>query len=361
MTESPPGGPVYGESGRLTPEELRLAMRNHGLPLEALRYPITPPGLHYTLIHYDVPAVDADAWTLEVAGAVERPLRLTLADLRARPRTRIAVTLECAGNGRALMDPRALSQPWLHEAVGTAEWGGTPLWPILAEAGIAAAAEVVFTGLDRGVERGVEQAYARSLSLDEARRPDVLLVDEMNGQPLPPQHGAPVRLVVPGWYGMASVKWLAGIEVIRGAFDGFQQRQSYRLRQDPGEPGEPLERMLPRALMVPPGIPDFYTRGRVVRPGPLTLVGRAWSGRGPIERVEVSVDGGSTWAAAVVDPPAMGPWAWQAWSFDWTAEPGEIVLACRAIDGVGPTDAPPWNVGGYANPAPHRVEVTVLG
>jgi DMSO/TMAO reductase YedYZ molybdopterin-dependent catalytic subunit len=336
-------------------------MRNHGLPLEALRYPITPPGLHYTLIHYDVPAVDPDAWTLEVGGQVERPLRLTLADLRARPRAHAAVTLECAGNGRALMDPRALSQPWLHEAVGTAEWGGTSLWPVLAEAGIDSTAdEVVFTGLDRGVERGVEQAYARSMSMEEVRRPEVLLVDEMNGQPLPPQHGAPVRLVVPGWYGMASVKWLAGIEVIRGTFDGFQQRQSYRLRQDPAEPGEPLGRMLPRALMVPPGIPDFFTRERVVRPGPTTLVGRAWSGRAPIERVEVSVDGGSTWAAAAVEPSALGPWAWQAWSFDWNAEPGEVVLACRAIDGAGPTDAPPWNVGGYANPAPHRVEVTVL-
>ncbi len=354
-------GPTFGEPGRLTPEELQLATRNHGLPLEALRYPITPPGLHYTLIHYDVPAVDPDAWALEVGGRVERPLRLTLADLRSRPRERLAVTLECAGNGRALMEPRALSQPWLQEAVGTAEWGGTSLWPVLAEAGIDTTAdEVVFTGQDRGVERGLEQAYARSLSLDQARRPEVLLVDEMNGQPLPPQHGAPLRLVVPGWYGMASVKWLSDIEVIGGAFDGFQQRQQYRLRQDPREPGEPLERMLPRALMVPPGIPDFFTRRRVVRPGPVTLAGRAWSGRAPIERVEVSVDGGATWAAATLDPPDLGPWAWQSWSFEWTAEPGDVVLACRATDGAGATDAPPWNVGGYANPEPHRVPVTVL-
>jgi DMSO/TMAO reductase YedYZ molybdopterin-dependent catalytic subunit len=355
-------GPTFGEPGRLTSEELRLAMRNHGLPLEALRYPLTPPGLHYTLIHYDVPAVDPDTWVLEVGGRVERPLRLTLAELRSRPRERIAVTLECAGNGRALMEPRALSQPWLHEAVGTAEWGGTSLWPILAEAGIDTAAdEVVFTGEDRGVERGIEQAYARSLTLDDARQPEVLLVDEMNGQPLPPQHGAPLRLVVPGWYGMASVKWLSGIEVIGGSFDGFQQRQQYRLRQDPGEPGEPLERMLPRALMVPPGIPDFFTRERVVRRGPHTIIGRAWSGRGPIERVEVSADGGGTWADAIVDPPTLGPWAWRSWSFEWiAAEPGEVVLACRATDAAGATDAPPWNVGGYVNPEPHRVPVTVL-
>jgi hypothetical protein len=119
--------------------------------------------------------------------------------------------------------------------------------------------------------------------------------------------------------------------------------------------------MLPRALMVPPGIPDFFTRQRVVRRGPHMIVGRAWSGRAPIERVEVSADGGATWAAAVVDPPDLGPWAWRSWSFEWTAaEPGEVVLACRATDGAGATDAPPWNVGGYANPEPHRVPVTVL-
>ncbi len=356
-------GPTFGEPGRLTPEELQLATRNHGLPLEALRYPITPPGLHYLLIHYDVPAVDPDAWVLEIGGRVGRRLRLTLADLRSRPRERLAVTLECAGNGRALMEPRPLSQPWLQEAVGTAEWGGTALWPLLAEAGLDPGAdEVVFTGLDRGMEGGSEQAYARALPLDEARRAEVLLVDEMNGSPLPPQHGAPVRLVVPGWYGMASVKWLSTIEVVRGPFTGYQNRQSYRLRQDPDEPGSPLTRIAPRALMVPPGIPDFFTRRRIVPPGPVLLTGRAWSGRAPVERVEVSIDGGATWAPATLDPPALGPWAWRSWSFEWRpAGPGEVALACRAIDVVGATDAPTWSVGGYANPAPHRVEVTVQG
>src|SRR5207249_2293209 len=131
-------------------EELRLAGRNHALPLEALRHAITPVGLHYLLIHFDIPHVDPAAWRLEIGGLVERPLTLSLDDLQAWPARTLAVTLECAGNGRALLAPRPVSQPWLQEAVGTAEWTGTPLAPLLREAGLdEGATEVVFTGLDR--------------------------------------------------------------------------------------------------------------------------------------------------------------------------------------------------------------------
>src|SRR5207247_1171316 len=133
-------------------EELQLAARNHGMPLEALRYPITPVGLHYLLIHYDIPLVDADTWRLEVLG--ERALSLSLDELRARPVVELAATMECAGNGRAHLDPRPVSQPWLHEAVGTGRWRGTPLRPLLEEAGAGDAVEVVFRGLDRGIEGG---------------------------------------------------------------------------------------------------------------------------------------------------------------------------------------------------------------
>src|SRR5215218_8102591 len=150
--EAPPG--TIADEG-ISPAELRLAARNHALPLEALRYDITPAGLHYLLIHYDIPAVDAAVFRLEVGGAVETPLSLSLDDLRRRERVAMPITFECAGNGRALLHPRPLSQPWLTEAVGTAEWGGTPLWPLLDEAGVrASAVEVLFTGLDSGVEGG---------------------------------------------------------------------------------------------------------------------------------------------------------------------------------------------------------------
>src|SRR5947207_452151 len=155
----------------ITLDELRLAARNHAFPLELLREPITPAGLHYLLIHFDIPPVDVATWRLELCGRVERQLELTLEDVRSRPSRTLAVTLECAGNGRALLSPRSHSQPWLTEAVGTAEWTGTPLAPLLEEAGLRDdACEVVFTGLDRGVQGGVEQDYESALPLPDAVR-----------------------------------------------------------------------------------------------------------------------------------------------------------------------------------------------
>jgi sulfane dehydrogenase subunit SoxC len=344
-------------------EELQLAARNHGMPLEALRFDVTPIGLHYLLIHYDIPAVDPDTWRLELGGEVERPLSLMLSDLRARPAVELAVTMECAGNGRAVVEPHVVSQPWLYEAVGTARWRGTPLAPLLEEAGVRpGGVEVLFTGLDRGVEGGEEQDYARSIPLSEALRDDVLLAYELNGVPLPPQHGFPLRLVVPGWYGMTCVKWLGRIDVLAEPFDGYQQRHSYRLRQEEGEPGDPVQRIQVRALMIPPGIPDFLTRARFVSAGEQVVEGRAWSGEAAVARVEVSTDGGGRWADAELAPDSQGRWAWRGWRFVWNAAPGEHELCCRARDEAGnvqPLD-PPWNLGGYANNAVQRVRVTVV-
>ncbi|MCI3274023.1 sulfite oxidase [Streptomyces cylindrosporus] len=347
-------------------DELALATRNHGLPLEALRYDVTPPGLHYVLTHYDIPYVPEDTpWRLAVAGRVRRPLELGLAELRAMPRATARVTLECAGNGRALLTPRPVSQPWLVEAVGTAEWTGVPLRLLLAEAGVAAdAVDVVFTGADHGVERGVEQDYQRSLPVAVATgaEPEVLVAYEMNGGPLPPQHGYPLRLVVPGWYGMAHVKWLREVTVADAPFTGFQQAVAYRLRQESGEEGEPVTRIAPRALLIPPGFPDFMSRARVVRPGPVPLQGRAWSGRAPVTRAEVSTDAGRTWHEAELEPDGGRPWAWRRWRYDWTADPGEHVLSARATDAEGHTQPldQHWNRGGFANNLVQRVPVLCL-
>jgi sulfane dehydrogenase subunit SoxC len=345
-------------------EELQLAARNHGMPLEALRWDVTPIGLHYLLVHYDIPEVDPETWRLEVDGLVDRPLSLSLDDLRARPAVEAAVAMECAGNGRARVEPHVVSQPWLLEAVGNARWRGTPLAPLLEEAGIRdGGADVLFTGLDRGVEGGKEQAYARSLSLADASADGVLLAYDMNGAPVPPQHGFPLRLLVPGWYGMTSVKWLSRITVLDGPFDGYQMRHSYRLRQEEEDDGEPVSRMQVRALMIPPGIPDFLTRARILAAGPCTLRGRAWSGEAEVTAVEVSTDGGETWAAAELEPPTLGPWAWRGWRLDWEASPGEYELCCRASDANGNAQPlePSWNLGGYANNAVQRVAVTVSG
>ena len=340
-------------------EELQLAARNHGMPLEALRWPVTPVGLHYLLIHYDVPVVEPETWRLAIRG--ERELEFSLDDLRARPTDEHTVTMECAGNGRARFDPRPVSQPWLNEAIGTARWRGTPLRPLLEEAGVPEwTVEVLFTGLDHGVEGGEEQAFQRALPLEEALRDEVLLAYEMNGAPLPPQHGFPLRLVVPGWYGMTNVKWLERIEFLDTPFAGYQNQQGYRLRQTEEDEGVPLDRMQPRSLMVPPGIPEFMTRDRTVEAGEVVLEGRAWSGLAPIATVEVSADGGSTWAPAELGPED-GRWAWRGWTYRWHAEPGDHVLCSRARDEAG-NEQPlemPWNLGGYANNAVQTVHVTV--
>ena len=352
-----PAGTIADQG--ITPEELRLAARNHGLPLEALRHEITPPGLHYLLIHYDIPHVDPDTFALEITGAVKQPITLSLDDLRARTRVEEPITFECAGNGRALLEPRPISQPWLTEAVGTARWAGTPLAPLLEEAGTAATGvELLFTALDKGIEGGVPQTYERALPLAEAEH--ALLAYEMNGAPLPPQHGFPLRLVVPGWYGMQNVKWLTRITVLEEPYTGFQNSVAYRMYGADGEPGEPVTRMLPRSLMVPPGVPDFLTRVRNLPRGPVTLAGRAWSGHAPIEQVQVSTDDGATFNAAVLDP-ALGEHAWRGWRFDWDAIAGEHVLSSRATDAAGNTQPvePPWNLKGYANNAVERIRVVV--
>ncbi len=345
----------------ITVEELQLAARNHALPLELLREPITPLGLHYLLIHFDIPHVDSSQWELEVGGLVERPSTLTLDDLRSRPARTLAVTLECAGNGRALLSPRSLSQPWLTEAVGTAEWTGTPLAPLLREAGIEqGATDVVFTGLDRGIQGGVEHVYERSLALDDALREEMLLAYAVNGEPLPPQHGYPLRLIVPGWYGMTHVKWLRAITVAAEPTRGWQQDVAYRFRQAEDDEGTPVTRMLPRSLLVPPGIPEFLSRARFLDAGPCTLEGRAWSGFGAIERVDVSVDGGTTWTEAELAAP-VSPYAWTGWHFAWAAAPGDYELCCRARDAAGNVqpNEPAWNLDGYGNNAVQRVRVTV--
>ena len=342
-------------------EELQLATRNHGMPLEALRYAVTPVGLHYLLIHYDIPFLDGEGWTVELGGLVERPVSLRLEELKARPAEELTVTMECAGNGRARLDPRPVSQPWLIEAVGTARWRGTPLRPLLEEAGLRdGAVEVLFSGADHGREGGLDQQFQRSLSVEDAISSGAILAYEMNGAPLPPQHGFPLRLIVPGWYGMTSVKWLTRIDVLAEPFAGYQQAHSYRVRQTEDEEGVPLGPMLPRSLMVPPGRPDFLTRDRIVD-GPCVLEGRAWSGHGEIVSVEVSADGGESWDAAELGDRA-GPWAWRGWTYGWEPAPGSYELCCRARDSAGneqPVE-PVWNLGGYANNAVQRVPVTVV-
>ena len=345
--------------GRYTREELALASRNSGMPLEALRYDLTPAGLHFLLIHFDIPAADAATWKLRVDGLVSKPQTLGLADLRRMRAKTVRVTMECAGNGRGQMSPRYPSMPWLEEGVSTAEWTGAVLADLLKEVKIKESAqEIVFHGADRGIDRGIEHTFSRSLTPAESLRDDVLLAYAMNGGPLPPQHGAPLRLVVPDWYGMASVKWLERIEVIDRAFDGVQQAVSYHFRTVAGEKGVPCTRMRVNSLMAPRGIPDYYGGRRTVDAGLVEILGRAWSGDGPVKRVEFSVDG--VWQDVALAAPA-GAHAWRRWTARWIAAPGAHELRCRATDETGATQPldPAWDVTGFGNNAAQRVEVSV--
>jgi DMSO/TMAO reductase YedYZ molybdopterin-dependent catalytic subunit len=342
-------------------DEVRLAHRNSGIPLEMLRHDVTPVGAHYLLSHFDIPYIAGEDWKVEITGAIGKPHAVTLAEIERLPQRTIRVTLECAGNGRALMAPRYPSMPWHHEAVGTAEWTGTPLRHVLEHAGLEIeVTTIAFIGADRGSDNGVEHAFGRALSREHALSDDVLLVHAMNGAPLLPQHGFPLRLIVPGWYGMASVKWLTRIEALTGPFDGYQQARGYHYRQKSGEPGVPVREIRVKSLMVPPGIPDWYTRERLVEAGRVEVFGRAWSGNGvPIAKVEFACDG--VWQTAALDPPSTSRFAWRGWRCDWEARHGEHELMCRATDANGATQPlePMWDNGGFGNNAVQSIKVWV--
>lgn len=361
MSTHPIPDPRIHTDGAFAREEVSLSNRNAGLPLEALRYDVTPAGLHYLLIHFDVPYVAADAeWSLAVGGRVRTPVRLSLEDIKRLPQKALRVTLECAGNGRATLQPRWQSQPWEYGAVGTAEWTGTPLRHVLEQAEIEPdGVDIAFFGVDRGFDAGVEHNYGRSLAPKLAMSDDVLLAWQMNGAPLLPQHGFPLRLIVPGWYGMASVKWLDRIEVLDRPFDGFQQTRTYIYKQNADDRGTPVTHIRVKSLMVPPGIPDWYSRGRIVDAGQVELFGRAWSGAGtPIAKMEVAIDG--VWRDASLDAPG-GSYAWRGWRYTWTATPGDHELACRATDAAGNTQPleQQWDRGGFGNNAVVRLPVHV--
>jgi DMSO/TMAO reductase YedYZ molybdopterin-dependent catalytic subunit len=342
-------------------EEVYLANRNHGMLLEMLRHDVTPVGLHYLLNHFDVPYVpNAETWRLEIGGKVATPLTVSLDEIRSLPQKTLRVTLECAGSGRALLQSRWPSMPWMHTAVGTSEWTGTPLRNVLERAGLAPdVVDISFHGIDSGFDRGSEHEFGRSLKPSMAMHEDVLLVHAMNGQPLLPQHGFPLRLIVPGWYGMASVKWLNRIEAQTQPYRGHQQVGSYIYKASASDPGVPVSHIRVKSLMVPPGIPDWFTQERLVEAGPVTIHGRAWSGNGvPVTKVEVAVDG--TWAEASLDPVAA-KYAWRGWQFNWKAVRGEHELACRATDANGETQPiePMFDRGGFGTNAVHKVRVTV--
>ena len=330
---------------------------NAEAPLAGLRTDTTATELHYVRSNFALPDHDG---TLHVGGAVANPLTLTLDDLRGLPAVEHAVTLECAGNGRLDTRPLPIGEPWGGYAVSTARWRGARLADVLADARPATAGvEVRCEGADHGKyhlasileEEDADITFVRSLALAHASDPaaEILIAYEMNGEPLPADHGAPFRLVVPHWYAVASVKWLKRLDVITEPFAGEFQTGHY-VYQWPDRPFEPVTLMLVRARITDPA--DTTT----VPAGTYTIRGKAWSGAGPITEVGLSFTGESEWSPAVVEPP-KGPCRWQDWSFVWEATPGRHSLRARAKDASGNVqpEVPPWNRLGYGNNA---VEVT---
>ncbi len=344
------------DSSKLIPVEERPF--NAEAPLQELAEPITPTSLFYVRNHFDAPRVDATTWRLTVDGAVGHPLALSLEDIQGLPETTEIVTLECAGNGRKQMSPVPSGTPWGCGAVSTASFTGTPLRAILEKARLNAdASEVLFMGADKGeVEPGRLEPFARSLSLDVASHADTLLAWAMNGEPLTPDHGFPLRLIVPKWYGVASVKWLVRISALPSPFSGYFQKERYVYTGEQGTPDEtPVRVMRVRAVIAEP------SDGEELPIGPVEIAGTAWSGAGKISRVQISADQGHSWSdAKLVSAPS--PYAATPWRFHWVPKSrGTHTLIVRATDSAGNAQPlePVWNAHGYGNNVIHRVSITV--
>jgi DMSO/TMAO reductase YedYZ molybdopterin-dependent catalytic subunit len=327
-------------------------------PISALMGGTVMPNEHfYVRNHFPVPDLDGARWRLKVGGLVRRPLRLGLRDLVNMPSHVQTVTLECAGNGRAFLTPPVGGEQWAFGAVSTAEWTGVPLAAVLDRAGVKSGArEVVFRAADRAPDKRSRGAgrFERSLTLVEVRKSEALLAYAMNGQPLPNHHGYPLRVIVPGWYGVAAVKWLTEIEVVDHSFSGHFQTEKYVYEWERGGrvEREPVRQMRVRSLITQPGDDD------VVDMGDLAVRGLAWSGVAPISRVEVSVNGEAWQPAHLSGQPSTH--SWQRWELLMRVkQPGRFAIRSRATDQAGRTqpEQPEWNRLGYGNNAIQEVSI----
>jgi DMSO/TMAO reductase YedYZ molybdopterin-dependent catalytic subunit len=316
-----------------------------------------PTDRFYTRNHFQMPVLDPATWRLHVGGLVQRPFELRLRDLVAMPSRSEVVTLECAGNGRAFLNPKTDGDQWRLGAVSTAEWTGVPLGEVLERAGVRSAdSEIVLRGADAGAVKGRvgPTAFERSLTLDQARESGAILAYAMNGEPLPLRHGFPLRAIVPGWYGVASVKWLTEIEVINRPFGGYFQTEKYvyEWEREGHVITEPVTLQRVRALITEPQ-PE-----QLLDPGGLAVRGLAWSGAAVIARVDVSVGGGPWQAARLLGTGSSH--RWQRWELIvQLRHPGPTTIRARASDLAGRTqpERPEWNRLGYGSNAIQEVPI----
>jgi DMSO/TMAO reductase YedYZ molybdopterin-dependent catalytic subunit len=338
--------PFVGVAATAAGEPSGLTVRQHHpenleTPFSTLKDFITPTDRFYVRNHFPQPKIDAASWTLKVAGAVERPLELSLDDIGRWPTRNQTALLECAGNGRVFLTPRARGVAWGLGAVSNAEWTGVPLAALLDKAGVKEnAVDVILEGADVGEVADEPKSpgkihFARSLPIAKARQPEVMLATAMNGQALTPAHGWPLRAVVPGWYGMASVKWLTRIVVVDRPFQGFFQTLDYSYWDDRGGVPSlvPITEMEVKAQIARPDWMETIPAGASYR-----IFGAAWSGEAAVRQIEVSTNGGKDWAKGNwLDKEA--PFVWRRWELPWKApaEPGRYTLMARATDSRGRT------------------------
>jgi DMSO/TMAO reductase YedYZ molybdopterin-dependent catalytic subunit len=344
LTDLTRGEEVWLESRKM----VTTSPENSETPLESIQGWVTPNRLFFVRNHFETPVIDLSSWRLRIEGCVRHPAEWTWEQLLALPQRSVFATVECAGNGRSFLQQKAAGVQWGAGAIGHAEWTGVPLCRLLEQAGLRSdALEVLFEGCDRGSESDHPQPmhFARSLPLTKAMDPDTLLATRMNGELLSANHGFPLRLFVPGWYGVASVKWLRRIEVIDRPFGGYFQSVKYTVQR--AAPSGP------ETVVVGP----MVVKSELIRPsagaelgiGTNRLFGVAWAGEEAVARVEVSTDDGQTWNSADLIGPRT-PYCWTPWEYLWeVAEPGEYTLLTRAVStsgGVQPSQHDPLN-GGY--------------
>lgn len=334
-------------------------------PVDQIDSYLTPAELFYIRSHFAAPELHSQSYRLQIDGAVEKSLSLTYQALREMPAETWVATLECAGNGRAFLVPQVPGAQWELGAVGNAEWTGVALTKLLDRAGLHQnVCEIVLEGADRGtpVEPPVPPgviSYCRSLPRKKATQPEVLIAYQMNGRELQRDHGYPVRAIVPGHYGMASVKWLTGIHAVVERFQGYWQTSDYGYwDSSDGRPvRRPLGEMKVKSEIMRPAVYEKLTPNQ-----PYLIAGASWTGESEIARVEVSADGGVTWAGAkFLDPPRR--YAWRRWQFDWVTprKPGRYILMARAEDAEGrrQPDRHDPNCGTYVIDYPLPIEVFV--
>jgi len=334
---------------------------NSETPIERIGGWVTPTRLFFVRSHFETPAVDLNTWRLHIDGCVERPRDWSFDELEALPERTVFSTMECAGNGRSFLKEHVHGVQWGAGAIGHAEWTGVPLRTVLEQSGIKPETkEILFEGLDSGREADLPEPlnFARSLPLAKALDRDTLLVTRMNGEPLEPIHGFPVRLIVPGWYGVASVKWLGRIRAINYAFAGYYQSKKYTVQQrtrDGATETVIVGPMVVKAEIVRP------QEGETLGVGTNRLFGVAWAGQESVSRVEISTDGGATWSDAELLGPTA-PYSWTLWEYLWeAAEPGRFSLLARATSASGQVQPAAHDplLGGYQITFPRPREVAV--